>query len=82
VKPLRVESAAEEELDPPKHRDRIETLIELLASKNENPAKALSDGANALRLDLLPEFWRSLQAIDAAGRRVRNRGIAATVLKD
>jgi len=30
---------------------------------HENPAKALSDGANALRLDLLPEFWRRLQEL-------------------
>lgn len=31
---------------------------------HDNPAKALSDGANALRLDLLPEFWTHLSAID------------------
>jgi len=29
------------------------------------PERALSDGLNALQLDLLPQFWRSLQAIDA-----------------
>jgi 2-dehydro-3-deoxyphosphooctonate aldolase (KDO 8-P synthase) len=28
------------------------------------PEKALSDGANALRLDLLGDFWRSLLAVD------------------
>lgn len=28
------------------------------------PEKALSDGANALRLDLLPAFWKRLTAID------------------
>jgi 2-dehydro-3-deoxyphosphooctonate aldolase (KDO 8-P synthase) len=27
------------------------------------PEQALSDGANALRLSLLPDFWRGLQAI-------------------
>jgi 2-dehydro-3-deoxyphosphooctonate aldolase (KDO 8-P synthase) len=32
------------------------------------PEKALSDGANALRLDLLGDFWRSLLAIDALVR--------------
>jgi 2-dehydro-3-deoxyphosphooctonate aldolase (KDO 8-P synthase) len=30
---------------------------------HDNPGKALSDGANALRLDLLPEFWRRLREI-------------------
>jgi 2-dehydro-3-deoxyphosphooctonate aldolase (KDO 8-P synthase) len=35
---------------------------------HENPAKALSDGANALRLDLLGPLWRKLQRIrEAAG---------------
>jgi len=32
------------------------------------PEKALSDGANALRLDLLSSFWRTLQGIDALVR--------------
>jgi 2-dehydro-3-deoxyphosphooctonate aldolase (KDO 8-P synthase) len=32
---------------------------------HDAPEKALSDGPNALRLDLLQQFWRSLQAIDA-----------------
>jgi len=30
---------------------------------HDQPEKALSDGPNALRLDLLPEFWRRLTAI-------------------
>ena len=30
---------------------------------HDDPEKALSDGANALRLDLLPEFWRRLREI-------------------
>ncbi len=35
---------------------------------HENPAKALSDGTNALRLDLLGPLWRKLQRIrEAAG---------------
>ena len=29
------------------------------------PERALSDGPNALRLDLLPELWRRLRALDA-----------------
>ena len=35
---------------------------------HDAPERALSDGANALRLDLLGEFWRQLQAIDAVVR--------------
>jgi 2-dehydro-3-deoxyphosphooctonate aldolase (KDO 8-P synthase) len=30
---------------------------------HDAPEKALSDGANALRLDLLAEFWRRMRAI-------------------
>jgi 2-dehydro-3-deoxyphosphooctonate aldolase (KDO 8-P synthase) len=36
---------------------------------HDAPQKALSDGANALRLDLLKGFWGRLQAIDALGRK-------------
>jgi 2-dehydro-3-deoxyphosphooctonate aldolase (KDO 8-P synthase) len=32
---------------------------------HDAPERALSDGPNALRLDLLPAFWRKLQAIHA-----------------
>jgi len=32
---------------------------------HDAPEKALSDGPNALRLDLLGQFWRNLQAINA-----------------
>ena len=35
---------------------------------HDQPEKALSDGANALRLSLLPAFWRRLQALDALVR--------------
>lgn len=31
---------------------------------HDRPERALSDGANALRLDLLVEFWKRLKAID------------------
>ena len=37
---------------------------------HEDPAKALSDGANALRLDRLEEFWRRVKAIDATLREL------------
>ena len=36
----------------------------LFVEVHDAPERALSDGPNALRLDLLPQFWRSLQAID------------------
>ncbi len=32
---------------------------------HEAPERALSDGANALRLDLLPQFWGRIKTIDA-----------------
>lgn len=32
---------------------------------HEAPERALSDGRNALRLDLLPHFWKRVKAIDA-----------------
>jgi 2-dehydro-3-deoxyphosphooctonate aldolase (KDO 8-P synthase) len=35
---------------------------------HEDPAKALSDGANALRLDLLGPLWRKLQRIREAAQ--------------
>lgn len=35
---------------------------------HDAPEKALSDGPNALRLSLLPDFWRRLRAIDALVR--------------
>jgi len=38
---------------------------------HEAPERALSDGANALRLDLLAPLWRKLQRIDAAANADR-----------
>jgi 2-dehydro-3-deoxyphosphooctonate aldolase (KDO 8-P synthase) len=32
---------------------------------HDAPEKALSDGPNALRLNLLADFWRRLKALDA-----------------
>ena len=37
----------------------------VLSKSTTHPERALSDGANALRLDLLRDFWRRLTAIDA-----------------
>ncbi|MBK9169286.1 MAG: 3-deoxy-8-phosphooctulonate synthase [Bryobacterales bacterium] len=36
----------------------------LFVEVHQAPERALSDGANALRLDLFPGFWRRVQAID------------------
>jgi 2-dehydro-3-deoxyphosphooctonate aldolase (KDO 8-P synthase) len=36
----------------------------LFVEVHDHPEKALSDGANALRLDLLPAFWKRLTSID------------------
>jgi len=36
---------------------------------HEAPERALSDGANSLRLELLEEFWKTLERINAAVRR-------------
>jgi 3-deoxy-D-manno-octulosonic acid (KDO) 8-phosphate synthase len=36
----------------------------LFVEVHNAPERALSDGANALRLDLLPELWRRLCALD------------------
>ncbi len=36
---------------------------------HDAPERALSDGANALRLDLLPAFWERLKALDALIKR-------------
>jgi 2-dehydro-3-deoxyphosphooctonate aldolase (KDO 8-P synthase) len=38
----------------------------LFVEVHENPERALSDGANALRLDRLPELYEMLQRIDRA----------------
>jgi 2-dehydro-3-deoxyphosphooctonate aldolase (KDO 8-P synthase) len=37
---------------------------------HEAPERALSDGANALRLDKLPALWKKLQRVWSAARNV------------
>ncbi len=37
----------------------------LFVEVHDQPERALSDGPNALRLDLLPELWRRIRALDA-----------------
>jgi len=55
-------------------REFIETLARaavaagidgVFVEVHDSPDKALSDGPNALRLNLLPAFWRRLRALDA-----------------
>jgi 2-dehydro-3-deoxyphosphooctonate aldolase (KDO 8-P synthase) len=41
----------------------------LFVEVHEEPRRALSDGANALRLDLLPDLWDTLEDIDAVAKR-------------
>jgi 2-dehydro-3-deoxyphosphooctonate aldolase (KDO 8-P synthase) len=41
----------------------------LFVEVHEAPAKALSDGTNALRLEALEAFWRRLQELDALVKR-------------
>lgn len=40
----------------------------LFVEVHENPSRALSDGANALRLDLLPDLWDILEQLDAVAK--------------
>jgi len=42
----------------------------LFIEVHEEPRRALSDGANALRLDLLPELWDTLEQLDAVSKNV------------
>jgi 2-dehydro-3-deoxyphosphooctonate aldolase (KDO 8-P synthase) len=40
----------------------------LFVEVHDEPRRALSDGANALRLDLLPELWDTLKQLDAVSK--------------
>lgn len=42
----------------------------LFVEVHEEPRRALSDGANALRLDLLPDLWDTLEQLDAVSKNV------------
>jgi len=42
----------------------------LFVEVHNDPKNAKSDGANALHLDLLPEFWRRLTAVDGLVKRL------------
>ncbi|HUE03549.1 MAG TPA: 3-deoxy-8-phosphooctulonate synthase [Bryobacteraceae bacterium] len=54
----------------------------LFVEVHEAPERALSDGANALRLDLLPELWRRLRALDGLVKSgFLHAGAAPTVIQ-
>ena len=40
----------------------------LFVETHDAPERALSDGPNALKLGLLPDFWRAVKAIDSVVR--------------
>lgn len=40
-------------------------LAGIFVEVHQEPERALSDGPNALRLDLLPQFWQRIEAIDS-----------------
>ena len=50
----------EEDVEAPCNREAVR-VVEV----HDAPERALSDGANALRLDRLAPFWERLQALDA-----------------
>jgi len=58
-------SGGQPEFIEPLARAAVATGIAgVFVETHENPARALSDGANALRLDLLTGFWNRLRRID------------------
>ena len=58
-------SGGQPEFIEPLARAAVATGIDgLFVEVHEAPGRALSDGPNALRLDLLAEFWNRLTAID------------------
>jgi 2-dehydro-3-deoxyphosphooctonate aldolase (KDO 8-P synthase) len=57
-------SAGQPEFIEPLSRAAVAAGVDgLFVEVHDNPAKALSDGPNALRLDRLAELWRRLKAI-------------------
>ncbi len=55
----------------PLARAAVATGVEgIFVEVHETPERALSDGANALRLDLLGAFWKKLQKLDEAARLI------------
>jgi 2-dehydro-3-deoxyphosphooctonate aldolase (KDO 8-P synthase) len=44
----------------------------LFVEVHDHPERALSDGPNALHLGLLPDFWKSIRAIDTVARSLQH----------
>jgi len=58
-------SSGEPEFIEPLARAAVAAGVDaVFVEVHDDPPRALSDGANALRLELLERFWRRLQAID------------------
>ncbi len=58
-------SSGEPEFIEPLARAAVAAGVDaVFVEVHDDPPRALSDGANALRLDFLQRFWRRLQAID------------------
>jgi 2-dehydro-3-deoxyphosphooctonate aldolase (KDO 8-P synthase) len=63
-------SAGQPEFIEPLARAAVAAGIDgVFVEVHDEPEKALSDGPNALRLDLLADFWRVLQAVDEVVKR-------------
>ncbi len=66
---LGTKSGGQPEFIEPLARAAVAVGIDgLFVEVHENPSAALSDGANALHLDLLADFWKRIQAVDQAAR--------------
>ena len=66
---LGTKSGGQPEFIEPLARAAVAVGIDgLFVEVHENPAAALSDGANALHLDLLADFWKRINAVDQAVR--------------
>ncbi len=64
---LGTKSGGQPEFIEPLARAAVAVGIDgLFVEVHENPAAALSDGANALHLDLLADFWKRMMAVDQA----------------
>jgi hypothetical protein len=55
-----------------RHGDEYMTNDLPMLQLHDDPAHALSDGPNALKLSLLPDFWRAVRAIDSLVRASRS----------
>jgi 2-dehydro-3-deoxyphosphooctonate aldolase (KDO 8-P synthase) len=59
-------------IDPLARAATATGIAGIFVEVHDAPERALSDGANALRLDLLAEFWARVRAIDSLAKQWRN----------